>query len=397
MLQHSAMPQWKSNLYKLYYLKIVEWFLLFMPIVVIFFQSHGLSMKEVFLLQSVYSIAIVILEIPSGYLADVIGRKNSITIGTVLGFIGFSIYIFTGDFWGFLVAEIIMGFGQSMISGADSAILYDTLLEAKEEDRYLKEEGFISGLGNYSEAIAAILGGLLSQLSLQAPFVAQAALALTAIPVALWLYEPTVYRTAVKPSIAEVWKIVRYCLLDNKQMRWNIILSAITGASTLSMAWFSQPYFEKVGVPLALFGIVWTVLNFSVGLTATVAHKIEAFLGLRKTVIIATLTLSVTYILMGLFPSIWALAFLLIFYLARGVATPVFKNTINKIAPSESRATILSVRSFVIRIVFGILGPIFGWLSDAFGLMEALVIAGITFTILETIAAINFLKTNRPD
>ena len=110
-----------------------------MPIVVIFFQSHGLSMKEVFLLQSVYSIAIVILEIPSGYLADVIGRKNSITIGTVLGFIGFSIYIFTGDFWGFLVAEIIMGFGQSMISGADSAILYDTLLEAKEEDRYLKE------------------------------------------------------------------------------------------------------------------------------------------------------------------------------------------------------------------------------------------------------------------
>ncbi len=368
-----------------------------MPIVVIFFQSHGLSMKEVFLLQSIYSLAIVALEIPSGYFADVIGRKNSITIGTVLGFVGFSIYVFTGDFWGFLIAEIVMGFGQSMISGADSAILYDTLLEAKQENRYLKEEGFISGLGNYSEAVAGVLGGLLAQLSLQAPFIAQAALALTAIPVALWLYEPKILRSSIKPSMAEVWRIVSYCLIDHKQMRWNIILSAITGASTLSMAWFAQPYFEKVGVPLVIFGVLWTALNLSVGITATMAHKIESALGLNKTVIIATATLSITYILMGLFPSLWALIFLLIFYLARGVATPVFKNRINIIAPSESRATILSVRSFVIRIVFGILGPIFGWLSDSFGLMEALVIAGITFTVMEAIAAINFLKANRPD
>lgn len=397
MLQISAMPQWKSNLYKLYYLKIVEWFLLFMPIVVIFFQSHGLSMKEVFLLQSVYSIAIVILEIPSGYLADVIGRKNSIVIGTVLGFIGFSIYVFTGDFWGFLVAEVVMGFGQSMISGADSALLYDTLLESKQEERYLKEEGLISGLGNYSEAVAGILGGLLAEVSLNAPFIAQALLALTAIPVSLWLYEPKVYRSSVKPAMSEIWKIVRSCLVDNKQMRSNIILSAITGASTLSMAWFAQPYFKALGVPLAIFGVIWTVLNFSVGATALVAYRIEKFLGLRKTVIAATLTLSVTYILMGLFPSLWALSFLLIFYLARGVATPVFKNTINKIAPSESRATVLSVRSFIIRIVFGVLGPIFGWVSDCFGLMDALVIAGISFTLMETVAVINFLKTSRPD
>lgn len=368
-----------------------------MPIVVIFYQSHGLSMKEVFLLQSVYSIAIVLLEIPSGYLADVIGRKNSIVIGTVLGFIGFSIYVYAGVFWGFLVAEVIMGFGQSMISGADSALLYDTLLESNQEERYLKEEGFISGLGNYSEAVAGILGGLLAEVSLTAPFIVQAILALTAIPVSLWLYEPKVYRSSVKPAMSEIWKIVRYCLIDNKQMRSNIILSAITGASTLSMAWFAQPYFKTIGIPLAIFGVIWTVLNFAAGATAQVAYRIENILGLRKTVIVATLTLSITYILMGLFPSLWALSLLLIFYVARGVATPVFKNTINKISPSESRATVLSVRSFIIRMVFGVLGPIFGWVSDCFGLMEALITAGITFTLMETVAVISFLKTNRPD
>ncbi|SDC90361.1 MFS transporter [Williamwhitmania taraxaci] len=391
------MPTWKQNLYKLYYLKIVSWFLLFMPVVVIFFQSHGLSLKEIFILQSVYSLSIVLLEIPSGYLADLLGRKNSLVIGNIFGFIGFTIYIFTGDFTGFLMAEVVMGFGMSMISGADSAILYDTLLEANQEKRYLKEEGIITGLGNYSEAIAGILGGLLAGLSIKAPFIGQAAITLTAIPVSLWLYEPVVHRIKAKASMTEIWGIVRYCLVDNRQMKWNIILSSITGASTLTMAWFAQPYFEKVGVPLAAFGILWTILNFSVGFSAFAAHRVEARFGLRKTVIATTLILSVTYILLGLFPSLWALSFLLIFYLARGVATPVFKNSINKISPSESRATVLSVRNFIIRIVFGIVGPLFGWLADRFGLMEALIVAGVTFTILQSVAVINFLKTNKPD
>jgi len=228
------MLPWKQNLYKLYYLKIVSWFLLFMPVVVIFFQSHGLNLKEVFLLQSVYSLSIVFMEIPSGYLADVLGRKNSLVIGNIFGFIGFTIYVFTGDFWGFLMAEVVMGFGMSMISGADSALLYDSLLEANQEHRYLKEEGITTGLGNYSEAIAGILGGLLAGLSLKAPFIGQAAITLTAIPVSLWLYEPVVHRLKTKASVAEVWRIVRYCLVDNRQMKWNIILSAVTGASTLT-------------------------------------------------------------------------------------------------------------------------------------------------------------------
>ncbi len=389
------MPQWKSNVYKLYYLKITGWFLLFMPVVVIFFQSHGLSMKEVFILQAVYSIAIVVLEIPSGYLADVIGRKNSLLYGNILGFIGFSVYIFANNFWGFLVAEVVMGFGQSMISGADSALLYDTLLEAGEERRYLREEGKVAGLGNYSEALAGILGGVLAGLSLRAPFIGQALITLSAIPVAMWLYEPAIRRMEAKVGMGDILKIVKFSLVDSKQLRWNILLSSVTGASTLSMAWFAQPYFEKVGVPLAAFGVLWTVLNLSVGITSFKAHRIEEKLGLSGTVILATAVLSLSYVLLGLFPSIWTLGVLLIFYLARGVATPVFKNTINKISPSESRATILSVRNFVIRIFFSVLGPLFGWLADQFGLMHALVAAGGIFTILETVAVVNFLRVNR--
>jgi len=90
-------------------------------------------MHEIFILQSIYSISIVVFEIPSGYFADVIGRKKTILIGAWLGLIGYSIYSFTEGFWSFVFAEITLGIGQSMISGADSAMLYDSLKDDQNE------------------------------------------------------------------------------------------------------------------------------------------------------------------------------------------------------------------------------------------------------------------------
>ena len=64
-----------SNIFKIHLLKAVMWFMVAMPIIVLFFQEHGLSLSEVMILQGIYSIAVALFEIPSGYIADVFGRK----------------------------------------------------------------------------------------------------------------------------------------------------------------------------------------------------------------------------------------------------------------------------------------------------------------------------------
>ena len=114
-----------------------------MPIIVLFYQENGLGMTEVLTLQAVYSIAIVALEIPSGYAADVWGRKTTLIIGSILGVVGFSIYSFSFGFWGFFAAELTLGIGQSFISGSDSAMLYDSLKSNNRQSDYLKYEGRI--------------------------------------------------------------------------------------------------------------------------------------------------------------------------------------------------------------------------------------------------------------
>jgi len=367
--------------------------MLTMPIVVLFYKDNGLDMQQVFILQAIYSIAIVALEIPSGYFADVLGRKNSLIAGSILGFAGFFIYSLSFGFIGFVFAEVILGFGQSMVSGADSALLYDSLIDSNREKDYLKLEGRMTSAGNFAEAFAGILGGLLAGLSLRYPYYFQTLIAFIGIPAALTLVEPRMNQFKLSLGWKDIIDTVKFSLFKNPRLRWNIIYSSVVGASTLAMAWFVQPWLIRANLPLSLFGIAWTILNLSVGITAFYAYKIELKFGSVTTAIGFTFILAVGFIASGWINSLWGLIFILLFYLARGIATPILKDNINRITPSNMRATILSVRNFIIRVLFAILGPIYGWAIDKLSLSAALTIAGLVFITMASISFYFFLRT----
>ncbi len=382
----------KKNIPRLYLIKIAKWFMLFMPIVVLFYQENGLEMKEIFLLQTIYSIAIVILEIPSGYLADVLGRKHTMIIGTIMGFFGFVCYSFSYGFWGFAIAEIILGIGQSLISGADSAMLYDSLLVMGKADKYMKYEGRIISAGNFAEAIAGVFGGLLATISLRTPYYAQTLVALIGIPAAILLIEPERHGKLVNAKFKDIIGIVKYSLIENIKLRWNIIFSSVIGASTLVMAWFVQPYFKLIDLPLSMYGILWTFLNLVVGFAAMYAHMLEEIMKPRKIFIFIAILIPLGYIIVSQIDTYSGIVILFGFYIVRGVATPVLKDYINRLTDSNIRATVLSVRNFVIRIFFAIIGPFIGWYIDKYTLSEALLVSGLTFLFLAIITLILQLR-----
>ena len=116
------------NVYRTLLVGFFQVFLVIMPVAVPFFASFGLSMKDIFALQALYGFVVVVTEVPSGYVADVLGRKNTLVVGAVLAAIGHSCLLFAEGFWTLALFELFLGLAHSLISGADLALLYDTEL-----------------------------------------------------------------------------------------------------------------------------------------------------------------------------------------------------------------------------------------------------------------------------
>lgn len=361
----------RRNILALYIIKLSKWFTLVMPIIVLFYEDHGLGLQDVFILKSVYSVAAVALEIPSGYLADVWGRRKCLILGCILFFCGYLYYSFTSTFAAFIMAEILLGTGQTLVNGADSALLYDTTVQYKKEHLYLRYEGRITMIGNFAEAVAGIFGGLLAAYSLRYPFYAQAVIAFSGIPAAFALQESSI-KSKIQSPLQEITRIIRYSLVTNKRLCYNIMYSGIIGAATLTMAWFVQPYLMYMKTPTSWFGVIWTVLNLTVGIAALYSDRVDSYFGPKKMGILILTFVAGGYVALAFNLTYAGLPILLVFYIIRGFATPILKGYINQMTFSEMRATVLSIRNFIIRLLFAAIAPFIGWLNDMYSLKTAL-------------------------
>ena len=385
------------NIYYLYLIKLSKWFMLIMPVVALFFTENGLDELDIYLLQAIYSLGVACMEIPSGYMADIIGRKKSLVLGAFLGTFGFILYTLSASFGQFLVAEIILGLGASFISGSDSALLYDSLAESSEQHLYLRYEGRITAMGSFAETAAAIGGGLIAAFfSYRAVYGAQAVIAALAIPASLLLVEPRREHILAQPSLRQIISICHQSLCINLKLSAVILLSSVIGTATLCMAWTSQVYFVTRGLDETTITPVWVALNLTVAAVSATSQRVVNFLGTRLAIVLIILFIPAGYVLLGVTSLLPGLGSLVLFYFLRGYATPLLKDLTNAYCDSSIRATVLSLRSLIIRVGFALLGPMIGLVSRQYDLATALIYAGTILFVLALSAGL-FLRRQAPE
>ena len=380
-----------ANISKLYIIRCAKWFMLYMPIIGLFYDSHGLSATEIFLIQAAYSFSSALFSVPSGYFADVLGRKKTLIAGTILSASGFLIYANLHNFWAFFVAEAIMGVGNSCISGTDSAMLYDSLQQSQNQE-YLKYEGRVTSLGCLAETMAALFGGAIAALtSYNSVFWIQSVIALTAIPAACMLVEPSRGKLLHK-SLNQIFEIGFFALFKHKGLSRTTMLSSVTGIATLTMAWTIQTYFVIQDFSEIQTTTIWVLLNLTVALSSLFSNKLEKIFGIKPMILMIVILVPFGYFALGIPSLVVSLLFAFLFYFVRGYATPVLKELIQNYCDTEIRATVLSVRDLLIRLGFTIVGPILVYLSDTYTFSFAVTAAGILFLITALSGYFSYLQ-----
>ncbi len=369
--------------------------MVYMPIVVLFMESNGLNLREVMTISGIYSIAVAIFEVPSGYFSDRLGRKRSLLIGTTFILLQFTVYSFSFSFWGLALGAVIGGLGASFISGTDSALLYDSLQVLGRGKDYIKWEGRTYALGTFSEAVAAIIGGSLAfYYGLRSPIYIQVGISSLGILAAFLLVEPTIAQEEKKRSNKEqLQRILRYIFVESKRLCFYIGLSTIFGLSSLLLAWFAQPYFKTQQIPEDQIGYLWAALNCTVAVLALTAHRTTSKISPKLLVAFILGGFVLGYGILGSWGSgiVWiGLSAIFFMYALRGIATPTFLNLINQQTPTDMRATVLSMRGLTIRLGYAFAAPFLGWVVDVYTLGEAFLGLSVVIALVAASALVYY-------
>ncbi len=368
----------QANIWKLYLFDILGAMLFAVPIIVLFWQDNGLTLTQVTILQALFSIAMVILEIPTGYLADLYGRKNILLLSAISFSLAISAYSIGFDFTSFLIAELFFALALSFYSGTSSAFIYDTLTELKQEKNYSKIWGNVKFYGLLAMAFSQIIGGFVGKINFRWTFYLSIPFYLLLIPVTLSLHEPKRHKLIIeKDHLHNLSKIVKFALIENVKLRWLIIFSAIVYALYSAGLWLYQPYFKLSGVDIAYFGIIFASFQIVAALSSKYAHRIENKIGAKISLLVLVPIIFLGYLLTSKIVFLFSFAFIYLFQFVRGFLEPVFSDYVNKLVTSDIRATVLSVQSLVKRLLYALLIPFIGWIADVYSLLQAFTMAGV--------------------
>ena len=388
VIAKSSASDIRSNIWKMSVITAANEALFLIPVIVPFFQENGLSLRQVFLLQGIFALSLMVLEIPSGYLSDRWGRKPTMLIGSIVGVFGALLYSLSSAFWSFFIGEILLAVMVSFYSGTKEAIVYDTLLELGEEKSYRRFIGQQQFVGLSTQAIASIVGGLLTVITLRATVWATVIPFSIGLFVAFFLHEPKRHKLQETRHFKAICNITTHTLVKNVPLRNIIILHAVISSLTLTLVWFTQPYQTMVELPLVLFGVTHAFIMIMTGFASKWVHLLQEKADDRLILITIAIVVTASYLTLGFVTSLWGIAIIFLGRVMWGFLTPLTSDMVNRMTTSEIRATTLSIRSFGSSLLFGIASPFIGFLADVLTLNQALFTTGVVSSVILVIVFI---------
>jgi MFS family permease len=386
----------------------------FYPIYILFMVDvNNLSYTAVGLIGTAQAVVVLTGEVPSGYVGDRIGRRNSLVVATLLSLVSTGSFLVVTDLPGFLFTFATLSLGTTFISGSGQAWLYDTLAERLDTDEFTRVQGRGSAASKWSMAVTMIAGGLLYVVDPLYPFVAGLALQSVSLLLVLTLPKNRQYRedadadadgdsTHDDPdesdpddevlTVFDTLPLIRD-QLSRPPLRSFVVFTALYGGLLMTADAYIQPVtldaiqgtldaaLASVGLPeAATLGFLYSAFTVVSAVASDRAEAVESLFGTRTALLGIPALIAVLFLLPAVVP---VLAFPMFFVMKGGGAVfhPISGQYLNDRLESVGRATVLStvaMLSALSRIPFAV-GS--GVVADVFDARTAVAALGGTFLV----------------
>lgn len=375
-----------KNVYRAYFIMFFHNLIPAYVIERLFWQERGMSVFEVVLCEIIYAITIVLIEIPTGVLADRFGRKTLLVFGAVLSMLEFVILLFAHQFWAFAIVVFLAGIAGACTSGAFNALLYDSLLAVKREKSFEKIIGRCNSLDFVGALLAALAGSLLAKwLGFEFNYIFSAISMGAAFCFTIFLKEPPIEisNDGVQIKTGQLKEYVKssFTFYRNNPKIMVLITNAMAiGACVNYLDEFWQLYLDGIGFSIMYFGVFSAVISLSRIPGNLLAETLINHLKVDTIILIVLGISSFGFFMTAIYPGWIGIVAMIVVFIASGAVDPVVTGYLHHHSDSNIRATIESVQSLIERAIMFIVGIGFGLISSKVSLMTGfLFLAVVTF------------------
>lgn len=355
------------------------------PVYMILFQERGVDFLRLSWLLAIWGVPVLLMEVPSGVLADLWSRKWTLVIGMVLKGAGFLVWLVRPDFTGFALGFVLWGVQEGMCTGVGEALLYDALAEDGREERFVQFAGGSAFLQRAAVLLSVLVGGVVYTVSVPLVLGVSAVAMVAAAGCVALIREPE-RRAAGSMAGGPKQQVVRQAVGMALRVPFFLPLVVLGSLAVVVYGVLDEYDFllaREYGVPVALVGL-WGGLRFLMeGLGALAADRVGAKLGLGAPGRLAVWLggAGILLVVAMVTGSVYALPLYFLFFFMMSMGEVLFHGWVQHRIESDGRATVSSLVSLVYEALgLGLIlfaGPV----SQRHGLPAVFIAGGVVATV----------------
>ncbi len=347
----------------------------------LFLLDAGLTNLEAFAANAFFSAGMFIFEIPTGVVADTLGRRASYLLGTVTLAVTTVMYwllwVWESPFWAWAIVSVLLGLGFTFFSGAVDAWLVDALHATEYRGSLETVFGRALIVGSVAMLGGSVLGGVVAQLTnLGVPFLIRAGVLVLMFVVAALLmrdlgFTPVRGEGRIKATGNVLRASIHYGL-GNPPVRWLMLATPFTAGVGIYVFYALQPYLLELWGDegaYSIAGLAAAILSGAGIVGGVLAPYVRRLFRKRTSaILLATVSSSVVLVALAFTTNFWvAIVLLAVWGIASSIDDPVHRAYLNDMIPSKQRATVLSFDSLLGSAGGVVFQPILGRSADLGG------------------------------
>ena len=367
---------------------LFEMQLYLLPFSLLFYYQNGLTVQDFFLFQSIFFFCCLFLEIPTGYIADLVPRKYVILLSYLFNCCRLLLFLNFSGYFIVLMGEICYAFCKSFLSGTLDSYVYDYLQEKNISHKMLPKYGKVSSMLCFASAFSSLMSIFVYKMGgIRLLLIVEFMTSITGLLIALFLPNIRIYKKQ-KIKFKEILENINL-IKENNTLFLLILFAGVCFATTSIFTTLFQPVMQQMAVPAIFFSIVYFFNHFTRGIISQSALFFKRKFSFKGILLCTTGLIFSSFlgyyvdfsyqikVLLAL--SLFIACISIAFHLLTQILTLSFLHTL---VPNSSRSTCSSIMNMGLRAMSGVSLFLFKDISSSYGYSNACLIFGGLFSIV---------------